>query len=314
LMTAALVAFAASLAGAFDIPLPSRLATRLSAAGGSGLAGDFAAGVFATVLATPCSAPFVGTAVAFALARGPREMMAIFAALGLGLAAPPLLVAAFPGMTRFLPRPGRWMLVLRRVLAAALLGTAVWLLTVLAAQTSWQAAVAVGIALAVLAASLAFRPRLGGPAVAALAVLAVIGAASAPILLGAPSARASTTAWVPFQQPSIGRLVAEGKVVFVDVTADWCITCKANRALALDRPDVAAALAAPGVVAMLADWTHPDPAISDYLAKNGRFGIPMNAVYGPGAPRGVLLSEVLTREAVLAALRQARGGTAVPSG
>ena len=310
LMTAALVAFAASLSGMFEIALPARLATRLGrGGGGTGLGGDFAAGAFASVLATPCSAPFVGTAVAFALARGPTEILAIFAVLGLGLAAPPLAVAAFPGMVRLLPRPGRWMVTLRLVLAAALIGTALWLLTVLAAQTSWRAAGAVGVALAVLAACLALRPRFGVPATASLAVLAVLAAVAAPVLLRAVPVRESATAWVPFGQASIPRLVAEGKTVFVDVTADWCLTCQANRALVIDRPEVAAALSAPGVVPMRADWTRPDGAISDYLARNGRFGIPMNAVYGPGAPRGILLSEVLTREAVLDALRRARGET-----
>ncbi len=306
LMTAAIVAFAAGLAGIFEIALPPRLATALARGRGKGLAGDFAAGAFATLLATPCSAPFVGTAVAFALARGPAEILAIFAALGLGLAAPHLVVAAFPGLTRFLPRPGRWMIALRRILAVLLLGTAGWLLAVLAAQTSWQAAGAVGASLVVLAVAPAVRPRAGAPAAAALAVVAMIGAA-APLLLRAAPARAAVTAWVPFDQAGIGRLVAEGKIVFVDVTADWCITCQANKALVIDRPEIAASLAAPNVVPMLADWTRPDARISEYLARNGRFGIPMNAIYGPGAPRGILLSEVLTPAAMLDALRKAGG-------
>lgn len=127
-MAAVLVAFSASLAGGLDISLPSRFATVLGRAGGSGHAGDFATGAFATLLATPCSAPFVGTAVGFALARGPVEILTIFAALGVGLASPYLLVAAFPRLVSLMPRPGRWMATLRRVLAVALLGTAAWLL------------------------------------------------------------------------------------------------------------------------------------------------------------------------------------------
>jgi thiol-disulfide isomerase/thioredoxin len=129
----------------------------------------------------------------------------------------------------------------------------------------------------------------------------------------ARTALAATAAWAPFDEAALRRLVAEGKTVFVDVTAEWCVNCKANEALVLDRPEVAAALHGPNVVAMRADWTRPDPRISDYLARNNRFGIPFNAVYGPATPRGIALSEVLTREAVLDALRRARGNSGLSS-
>jgi suppressor for copper-sensitivity B len=302
-----LIVFAANLAGLFEFALPPRMATALAGTGGERLAGGFLAGAFTTILATPCSAPFVGTAIAFALARGPLEILAIFGALGIGLAAPHLLVAAFPALTRALPKPGRWMRLVRGVLAVALAGTAVWLLTVLSAQTSWQAAASIAAAFIVLAAALAARPRIGAPAAAVLVALAVLGAAAAPAVFGTMPTRAATTAWLPFDDATIRRLVAEGQVVFVDVTADWCVTCHANKALVIDAPEVARALAQPHTAAMLADWTRPNPRISDYLARNNRYGIPFNAIYGPGAPRGIVLSELLTKQAVLDALRQARG-------
>ncbi|KAA0576233.1 copper resistance protein [Azospirillum sp. B21] len=314
LMAAVLVVFALGLAGGPEIPLPSRVASVLGHAGGDGLGGNVAAGAFATLLATPCSAPFVGTAVAFALARGPAEILAIFTALGLGLAAPYLLVSAFPRLTGLLPRPGRWMMMLRRLLALALLGTAAWLLSVLAAQTSWPSSAAVAAALFVLAAALLFRSRLGRAAAVLTAVTALSGALAAPVVLDAatrtlsPPAASSAAKWTRFDQAEIGRLVAQGRTVFVDVTADWCITCKANKSLVLDRPEVAAALTADGVVPMRADWTRPDARISDYLARHDRYGIPFNAVYGPGAPRGIVLPEILSNGAVLDALAQARGG------
>lgn len=314
LMAAVLVAFALGLAGGPEIPLPSRLATVLGRTGGDGLGGNFAAGAFATLLATPCSAPFVGTAVAFALARGGLEILSIFAALGLGLAAPYLLVAAFPRLTGLLPRPGRWMLALRRLLALALLGTAAWLLTVLAAQSSWQASVTVAVALVLLGAALLFRSRLGVAATALTAVVALSGALAAPTVLdavaqtGTDSRPSSATGWVRFDQAEIGRLVAQGRTVFVDVTADWCITCKANKSLVLERAEVVAALTADGVVPMQADWTRPDPRISDYLARYDRYGIPFNAVYGPGAPRGIVLPEILSVGAVIEAIESAKGG------
>ncbi|MCW3477536.1 protein-disulfide reductase DsbD family protein [Limobrevibacterium gyesilva] len=307
LMAGTLVVFAANLADLYEFALPPRLATALGEADGDGVGGGFLAGAFTTVLATPCSAPFVGTAIAFALARGTGEILTIFGALGIGLAAPHFLVAAVPGLVRLLPRPGRWMLALRRMLATALAGTALWLLIVLAAQTSWQAAASAAVALAVLAAALALRAQIGAIAAAAMAAVALLGAVAAPAVLRAPLLRTATTTWAPFDEAGIRKLVAEGKTVFVDVTAEWCVNCKANEVLVLGRSEVASALREPGVVAMRADWTRPDQRITDYLGRYSRFGIPFNAVYGPGAPRGIVLSEVLTRDAVLDALRRARG-------
>lgn len=312
LLAGVLIVFAANLAGLFELALPARLATGLARLGGEGAAGSFLAGAFTTVLATPCSAPFVGTAVAFALVRGRLEIVAIFAMLGAGLAAPHLLVAAFPGLTRALPRPGRWMALLRLLLAAAVAGTAAWLLAVLAAQASWRSAAAVAVGSLLFALALGVRPRIGARAAAALAVLALAGGLAGPLTFAAAPTRAAPTAWRPFDDAAVRRLVAQGQVVFVDVTADWCVTCHANRALVVDSPEVARALAEPNTIAMLADWTRPDPRISDYLARNSRYGIPFNAVYGPEAPRGIVLPELLTREAVLDAIRRARGSLAGP--
>lgn len=313
LMAAVLVVFALGLAGGPEIPLPSRLATLLGHAGGDSLGGNFAAGAFATLLATPCSAPFVGTAVAFALARGTVEILTIFGALGLGLAAPYLLAAAIPRLTGVLPRPGRWMLTLRRLLALALLGTAGWLLIVLVAQSTWQASAVVAAALFLLGTALLFRSRLGATATVLTAVVALSGAIAAPNVLDTGKRTdqefqaSSTTGWVRFDQAEIGRLVAQGRTVFVDVTADWCITCKANKSLVLDRAEVVTALTAEGLVPMQADWTRPEPRISDYLARHDRYGIPFNAVYGPGAPRGIVLPEILSVRAVIEAIEYARG-------
>lgn len=306
LLAGVLLVFAANLAGLFEIALPARLATGLATVGSEGLAGSFLAGAFTTLLATPCSAPFVGTAVAFALVRGPLEIVAIFGMLGIGLAVPHLLVAAFPAVTRALPKPGRWMELLRLVLGVAVAGTALWLLGVLAGQTSWPTAAAVAAGALLVATALSIRRRIGARATAALAVLGLVAAAAVPLTFSATPTRAATTAWRPFDDAAIRRLVAEGQVVFVDVTADWCVTCHANRVLVIDSPEVARALAQPHTVAMMGDWTRPDPRISDYLARNDRYGIPFNAVYGPGAPRGIVLSELPTRSAILDALQKAR--------
>jgi suppressor for copper-sensitivity B len=318
LMTALLTLFACNLAGLFEIPLPQWIGG-LAADHRSGLSGDFFAGAFATLLATPCSAPFLGTAVGFALAGDAIEIITIFLALGIGLAVPYLAVAALPGLASRLPRPGHWMLVARRVLAGLLALSALWLLSVLATQAGDVAAIVV--ALALVAAVAVFRltrlprRRLGGVAAAlllAFAAPAVLPAPGQPIL-------PDSALWRSFDQPSIDRLVHQGKIVFVDVTADWCLNCKVNESLVLRSDEVFRRLSRPDIVAMRADWTRPNDAITAFLRGFGRYGIPFYAVYGPATPDGQPLSEILTPSEVLGALgkaalaaRPVAGTTAAP--
>ena len=311
-VTVILTLFAASFFGLFDIDLPPGLATRLARAGGRGHVGDFATGAFAALLATPCSAPLLGTAVAFALTGSAFEVVAVFAAMGLGLALPYLIVAARPGLVSVLPRPGRWMLAVKAVLGLLLAATAIWLLWVLAGVRSealaWSVA-ALLVGMIGIIALMRVLPSARGWATATAAGLAVAMIAL-PALMQ-PEARAAgrddVIAWVPFARADIARHVSEGHAVFVDVTADWCLTCKANKTLVLERAPVVDALAAPSVVAMQADWTRPDPRIAAFLEAQGRFGIPFNIVYGPAAPEGIALSEVLTPRAVMDALGAALG-------
>lgn len=258
------VVFAANVWGLFQLRVPAfagGIATAADAAEGRHpRRAAFLQGVLATVLATPCSAPLVGTAIGFALAQGPLEIALIFAAMGLGLATPYLAIAAFPGLVAWLPRPGRWMVWLKRLLGLSLLGTALWLVMVLGQQIGWWQ----------------------------------------------KAATADSVKWTAFDESAIAAEVAKGRVVFVDVTAEWCLTCRANKEFVLKRDPVAAALNDSHVTPMLADWTNPDPAISAYLASFGRYGIPMNAVYGPGAPNGILLPELLDSDSVLDALKRAK--------
>lgn len=317
-MIVVLTLFASNLFGFFEVRLPRALADAPDRTGGTrhGLSGHFATGAFATLLATPCSAPFVGTAVAFALSRGSGEILAIFLAMGLGLALPYLAVAAMPGAAALLPRPGRWMLVLRRVLAVALAGTGVWLLTVLAAQDGALAATVVAVLMVMLSALLWAR-RAAGPqlrrAVPGVALLVAAAAFAAPPVVGSqpiqePSGPAEAAQWATLDESRIPDLVEEGKVVFVDVTADWCITCQVNKRAVLDNGTVRTELERGDVVRMRGDWTLPDPAISDYLARFDRYGIPFNVVYGPHAPEGIALPEILTTSAVMDAVKTAREG------
>lgn len=334
-MIVLLSGFAANLFGWLEIPLPAFLA-RLGtvgpnpgpaprhegAGGGRDLFGHFLTGGFAALLATPCSAPFLGTALGFALARGPLEISSIFLALGIGLALPYILVASRPSLVRRLPRPGAWMNKLRIVLGLALIVTAIWLFTVAMTQiglvtVSLMAALLViaGGVLAVTRKSHSRKPLALAGILAAIVM--IMGTGLTPRLdsgTGGGIIQATYSErdvnWVPFDPADLANRVQAGQVVFVDVTADWCLTCKVNKSLVLDQGEVAARLAGGEIIAMRADWTRPSPQIAAYLASFKRYGIPFNAVYGPGAPGGLALPELLTSEAVLAAMDRAATGAA----
>ncbi|MGD1880515.1 MAG: protein-disulfide reductase DsbD family protein [Kiloniellaceae bacterium] len=268
--------FAYNLMGFFEVPLPGfvgRLAAPRIGGRGAGegdhhsLVGHFATGALATLLATPCSAPFLGTSVGFALSRGAVEIYLIFAALGIGLALPYLLVAAVPQLVAWLPRPGAWMIWLRRLLGLLLAATAAWLLTVLAAQVGLPAVSLIAGLLLGLGGALWLRPSLAPRyrfASSALASLLALAAFALPLweagpfgVVGPPqrtaAAETESLIWRPLDTAEITALVAEGQVVFVDVTADWCITCQVNKKLVIDTEAVTQRLAGPGVVRMRDD-------------------------------------------------------------
>jgi len=327
-MTLLVTAFALNLWGVFEVRLPlwiSDLGEHASHV--HGLGGHFLQGAFATLLATPCSAPFLGTAVGFALARGWGEITAVFAMLGLGLALPYLGVAAFPGLATRLPKPGHWMVTLKRFLGLALIATGVWLLSVLMTSVGLKAAALVGVLTAAAAGLLALT-RLKRPGASKRAFIgisaAVIAAFLAPGWLGnaaqvgaigkaGGASNILERLWQPFDEGKIPGLIAQGKTVFIDVTADWCITCQVNKALVLNREEVLTAFQGKDVIIMQADWTRPDPMISDFLARHQRYGIPFDAVYGPGAPKGVVLPELLSQDAVLDAFKRAARPSRVSS-
>ncbi len=326
-MAVVVVLFACNLFGFYEFNLPrwaQGAATlgqaRDGAHGEPTLAGNFMTGAFATLLATPCSAPFLGTAVGFALARGPLEIFSVFTALGLGLALPYLTVAAVPSLATRLPRPGPWMVTLRRVLGLALVATAAWLLSVLSAQVGFIGAAATGALLGALILVVwmgrARDSRTRSTAIATPALAVVLALAAVALPSGFTWREEATVAasreddgiWHSFNQAELSRLVALGQVVIVDVTADWCLTCQINKKLVLDRDPVSARLGGEGVTAMRRDWTLPSDEISSYLAGHGRYGIPFNVVFGPGAPEGIALPELLTSEAVMTALERAGDG------
>ncbi|MDB2391221.1 protein-disulfide reductase DsbD family protein [Alphaproteobacteria bacterium] len=300
--------FALVMLDRLTLPIPS-FVTRLSSAKGSGYVGDFLAGMLATLLATPCSAPFVGTAVTVALTGGDIMLVSIFAAMGLGLAMPWLVLAQWPQAIAILPKPGRWMVALKYSLALLLCGTVIWLLSIFHTLAGSDATRALGVILGLgfgLVALRIFAMRV----TRFIITLTSVAALAVPILMSPPFPQTPSPgatlgvdmAWQKWQQGSIATHLAAGQAVFVDVTADWCITCKVNKRLVINDPAIAARLYTAqrsGKLVMLqADWTRPDRAISQFLAQNGRFGIPFNALYSPVHPAGIILPELLTTDII----------------
>lgn len=304
-MVVVLAAFAANLLGLFEIRLPWWLAGRLAQTGhGRSVASHFFNGFVMTLLATPCSAPFVGTAIAFALSQQAPQIFLVFLGLGLGMASPYLCLAATPRLSKLLPRPGRWMLGLRALAAAAMMATALWLLSILAEVSGFISAVLVGIILLVpLLILTTSRLRLTHAAAGAIAAALIGLALIAATRLPGPTtdAGAQQISWQPLIPDHIEAMVRSGQTVFVDIGASWCVTCKVNEALIINSAAVRRRLTS-RVVPVKADWTKPNEAIATYLRSFDRFGLPFNAVYGPSAPAGIVLPELLTQQTVLDAI------------
>ena len=284
-----------------------------------GASGSFFTGVLAVVVATPCTAPFMGAAMGYALTANADVALGIFAALGLGFAAPFMLLGLIPGALRLLPRPGAWMTTLRQVLAFPMYGASVWLIWVLSLQTGSDGVLAALATALVLAFALwvygrsqgaSGLRRAAGLVTAVLALVAVgfliprAGAGAPPAASATPSQ--SALGYEPFSAARLQSLRAEGRPVFINATAAWCITCLVNEKVALSGARLARAFADHKVAALKADWTNQDSEITALLASHGRSGVPLYLYFGPGAEAPVVLPQLLTESTVLAALDATR--------
>jgi thiol:disulfide interchange protein len=262
-----------------------------------GYAGSFFTGVLAVVVASPCTAPFMGTALGYALTQPPVAALAVFAALGLGLALPFLLIGFAPPLARLLPRPGRWMETFKQAMAFPLYLTVAWLVWVLARQSGVGAVPVVlsGLVAIAFASWLAHRPGLFSRGLRYAAFIAAIGLLFLPALEPPPAAAAvhARDDAQAYSDARLAELRAQGHPVFVNLTADWCLTCKFNERAAIDTRSVREAMARHGVVSLVGDWTRSDPALTAVLARFDRVGVPLYLLYGPtGEP--VVLPQVLT--------------------
>ena len=274
------------------------------------MAAAFFQGVFATVLATPCTAPFIGTASAFAFAQAGWVTFLVFLFIGFGMALPYLLLALNPKWLRYLPKPGGWMLRLKQCMGFLLVGTLLWLIWILGQMRGVDAVVQLGAILLVIAILAWIKGSFWTPVSTGRSRLLAIAAMVIVLLLAAGSygfvTKPSQMIWRPFSKSTLDEALAAGKPVFVDFTADWCITCKTNERFAIDTPQVRQEFLKRNVVALKADWTKGDPEITQILKKFGRAGVPMYLVYpsGPKDAQPVLLPELITSQTVLDALNK----------
>ncbi|MFD1070211.1 protein-disulfide reductase DsbD family protein [Luteimonas composti] len=299
-----------SLSGVFTLGAGlGGLGQSLAARGGP--AGDFFTGVLACVVASPCIAPFMGGALAFAFTAAPWLALAVFLMLGLGLALPFLLVGFVPALADRLPRPGAWMETLKQVLAFPMYLTAIWLLWVLGKQRGVDAMALVAAGLALFALGLWWHERrrwTGGLPGRALA-LALAALALVPVWkvgsLQPPQATQAAEGREAWSEARLQALREEGRPVFVNMTADWCVTCKANERRVLSQPAFRDALEQAGAVYLVGDYTNTDAAIAAYLDRHRAVGVPLYVVYPRGGGEGQVLPALLTDDIVVAALRRA---------
>lgn len=321
ILTMLLFAFALNMAGMFEVG-QSAVGVGSNLTAKSGLSGSFFSGVLATVVATPCAAPFLAPALGAALTFPPLGSLAVFTFIALGLSTPYLLLSIFPSLLKWLPKPGAWMETFKQFMSFLLFATVAYLVWVLAGQLTEEGGygvfsllkVLIGLVLLALALwvygrwSAFHRPRkvrIAG-SVSALVILAVSLYAG---ISGTrtPDASAFAVTWEKWAPGKAEALVEEGKTVYVDFTARWCVTCQTNKAAVFSSSRVLDAIEQGEVVLLKADWTNQDPEISKALARFGRSAVPFNLVYGPAAQNPIQLPEVLVPGTVLDAIKTAEG-------
>jgi thiol:disulfide interchange protein len=306
-----------NLSGVYEIPgigAGDALARR------GGMLGAFFTGVLAVAVAAPCTAPFMAAALGFALTQSDAVAFGVFAALGIGFAAPFVLLAIWPGLRRLLPSPGAWMATFKQLLAFPMYATALWLGWVLSVQSDSTHFVVLLIAALVLTFALwavGAAQRTGGRMWLLGYVLLVVVLAALPSLFpflnDVPHAASmASVADIPAETYSPARLEslrAQNRPVFVNATAAWCVTCLVNEKIALDDRRVRDAFALHRVAYLVADWTRRDPEVSALLATHGRDGVPLYVYYAPGAARAAILPQILTPSVLLRAIDNRESGS-----
>jgi thiol:disulfide interchange protein/DsbC/DsbD-like thiol-disulfide interchange protein len=306
-LAALMLVFAMNMSGIFEFGLS---ATRVGSGlqGRSGLTGSFFTGMLATVVATPCSAPFLAPALGAALALSPGQSFLIFTAIAVGLSAPYLLLSAFPAAVKVLPRPGAWMETFKQLLAFPLYGTVGYLCWVLAGQVSENDLLTVffGLVLVAMGAWAYGRWSAPGrsPRSARLALVAGLALAGAGAWVAWPRPpEPMAVNWDKWSPDAVAALRADHRIIYVDFTARWCATCQANKKLVFHSDEVLRAFRDKNIATLRADWTNKDPAITAELARYHRSAVPFDVVWLPDKPEPVILPSLLTPSIVLDAVK-----------
>ena len=308
-MIVVIMIFALDMLGKVNISLPSSFVQAFQAQSNEGLYGSFITGALATLLATPCTASFLTVSVAFALTQGGITIVLIYLMIGFGMSLPYILLMLFPGLLSYLPKPGAWMDKLKIVLGVLLILTAVWLYYVLFTLTFLRTTLIFTGCLVLLRFVLSdlFKATVLWLR-ATIIITAIISSMLLPYWMNSSielEKQMNDGIWQDFSESEIAKQVASGKVVFLDVTASWCITCKFNKFLVLDQTQLLHQLIHNNVVLMQADYTNSDATIYKFLEKHNHQGVPLNMVFGPKAQKGITLPILLTKEEILHAVSQA---------
>lgn len=301
-----MLVFALNLSGVFEFGLgATAIGSGLQSR--TGLGGSFFTGVLATLVATPCSAPFLAPALGAALTLSPVEAFLVFTVIAIGLSTPYLLLSIFPGAVRVLPRPGAWMETFKQFMAFPIYATVGYLLWVIAGQVSEYGLLGVFIGLVLIAMGAWAYGRWHG--VGASSVRARFGLLAATLLIalgawtGWPKPAAPTDiTWEKWSPEALGKLRGDGRIVYVDFTARWCATCQANKRVVFHSDEVLRTFREKGIATLRGDWTNKDPQISAELARYNRNAVPFDLIWLPGKNEPVILPEILTPGIVLRAV------------
>jgi thiol:disulfide interchange protein len=297
-----------NLAGLFEFGnfLPSRVASLQAK---NPAIDSFLSGVLATAIASPCTAPFMGASLGYALGLPATQALAVFGAIGVGMALPYLAASVVPAVARALPRPGAWMVTFKQLMAFPMFATVVWLVWVLGQQSGIDGAGAL-LGLLVLMALTIWALTLKGRTRTVMAAFSIAASATALWAIGpnitrqqdaSVSASQVASGWQAWEPGRVDQLNAQGQSVFVDFTAAWCVTCQYNKKTTLSNAAVLADIEAKKVALLRADWTRRDPAVTAALGQLGRSGVPVYVIYKPGSAP-VVLSEILSVDDVRAEL------------
>lgn len=309
-LTLILFVLGLSLFGVFEMGTSLMALGNRSKAFSSPLVGSFMSGILATLVATPCTGPLMGPALGFAMTLPPLAAILIFTVMGIGMASPYLLFSAFPKLVRFLPKPGNWLIAFKQLMGFLMMATCLWLIWVFAAQTSELAVFILLFSLLLIAIAGWIYGHFATPirkkvtrGIATLLALVIASMGTTTAFVTAKQHKEGTKiashtdekgGWQPYSAEKVAQLRKEGKPVFVDFTAKWCLICQANKVI-LHSSEVQKAFEEKGVVTMMADWTKKDPTITDALQQLGRSGVPVYVLYSPNADEApYILPQTLT--------------------